>query len=149
MDSTVITNLLALRQDNKWDQIVSSHFDEDEVLFIAWIIEELERTDQYGWFVRVRCQCENGHEWVRDTMRRPMELEVSSSHVELADVLETFTRSDRSVLADYCPVCDRIFEQVSERSTLAEQPRDLFVINLDDYAVNRDIFYRQKRLSIK
>jgi hypothetical protein len=135
------TNSLSFRHLPKWDHIVSSHLNygytaDQKILFIEWMMKELEQVDEYGMLIRVRCFCVQGHEWVRDTMRRHMELEVNSAHVELADVMRTFSCPESSYMEERCAVCENMYETVSQRQTLAEQPCDLFVIKLMDYAVS-------------
>jgi hypothetical protein len=145
MQLTLETQSLMTRRLRKWDQLLTSYFDDDDknefqhnILFVAWMLDELERPDQYGMLIRTRSSCVQGHEWERDTLRSFMELEVESSHDELADVMKTFTRPKvvRAVVANQCHVCENSHAEVSRRCTLAEQPGDIIVINLMDYEVS-------------
>jgi hypothetical protein len=123
----------------KWDQIVSSHLNDGNphsILFVGWMMNELTRVDHYGMLIRVRCACAFEHEWIRDTMRTFIELEVNSVQVELADLLRVFSLPVISVMQDRCAECLFMFEHVTERRTLIEQPHDIFVIKLRDYAVS-------------
>jgi hypothetical protein len=173
---TTLETRSTLRRLGKWEQILASYrVDDDddddddddngdgedkengyqhEILFVAWMIGELGRVDQYGMLIRVRYSCAQGHEWVRDTLRAHMELEVDSAHEELADVVRTFTRPRvvRGVLAaaaaaDRCHFCERMHAaEVRQRRTLAEQPGDIIVIKLVDNAVG--LFYLASRSMI-
>jgi hypothetical protein len=119
----------------KWDEVVSSHLGDENMVFVSWINGELEQIEHYGFYVRVRCSCADGHEWIRDTIRRHMSLDVLSNNVDLNDVIRSFPSAQQSMLAAYCPICKQMCEDVTERHTLAEQPQSLFVIKLIDYAV--------------
>jgi hypothetical protein len=139
------TQALMTRHIRKWDQILSGYFNvddtneyQDQILFVAWMIEELESVDEYGTLIRVHYSCVQGHEWVRDTLRAFMQLQVGSAHKDLADVMKTFTRPEvvREDVADRCHFCERLYSEVSERSTLAEQPGDIIVIKLMDFSVS-------------
>jgi hypothetical protein len=137
----------------KWDQLLSSHFEDEAkdsdsdyqhpILFVAWMIDELDSFKNYGMLIRLRQSCVQGHELAHVTMRGHMELDIDIAHKDLADLIKTFTRPVvvRGGVDDRCFVCEGFNEEVSERRTLAEQPGDIIVIKLMDNAVSySDIF---------